>query len=146
MDKIEEFLIYYVDGASAANLRTCSSLRLCERKVKVCLIQKWWADVLLRKWVRTVYIQSGLPYKHQNTTCKICKTRSISDAVYMNTKLLFSCHACYGGIEADIIQEVYPQMYSPLHTAYVIFVERNRIDFDNMITENEFAYENCRTQ
>lgn len=146
MEKVEDFLIFYVDRESARNLMTCSSSRLCERKMKVCRIEKWWAKVLLQKWVRTVYAQAGLPFKKQNTTCKICKRRPISDAVYLNTKLLFSCHACYGGIESDIIHEIYPQLYSPLHTAYVIFIERGRIDFENMMTEDGFAYENCRTQ
>ena len=84
MEEIEELLLYYVDSESARNLRTCSSLRLCERKVKVHQIEKWWTKVLLAKWVRTVYNRSGLPYKHQNLKCKLCKTRPISDAVYMN--------------------------------------------------------------
>ena len=146
MEQIEEFLLYYVDRESAKNLRTCSSLRLCERKLKVCKIENWWKKMLLVKWVHNVYEQCGLPYKRQNLTCKMCKTRPISDAVYMNTKLLFSCSACYAGIEADVISEVYPQLYSPLHTAYVLFVERGRIDFNNMMLEEYNQYENCRTQ
>jgi len=146
MEKIEEFLIYYVDKKSAINLRTCSSLRLCDRKVKVCQIENWWYKVCLTNWVRTVYNQSDLPYKRPNLTCKICKIRPISDAVYLNNKLLFSCHSCYGAIEADVLNEVYPQLYSPLHTGYVLFVRRGNVEFENMMTEGDFAYENCRTQ
>lgn len=146
MEHIEDLLIHYVDSKTAKNLRTCSKLRICERKVIVCKIEKWWSDILLGKWVRKVYSRSGLPYKRQSTKCKICKTRPISDAVYINKKLLFSCHACYGGIEADVLHEVYPQLYSPLHTAYVIFVERGRIFFDDMVSEDPYSFENCRTQ
>jgi len=152
MEFLDDFLLPYVDAQSALSLRTCSTLKLCDKKVRVIQIERWWSDLKKKKWTKNVHLLCGIPFKRQNLKCKICKRRQITDAVYMNHKLLFSCAACYGSIEADVIHEVYPQIYSPLHAAFVLFVERGRVEFEHMPTElvledlQEFGHENCRTQ
>ena len=146
MDLIDGLIVYYLDVKSAMSLRVCNSKQFCVHKVKVYIIEKWWRDILLKGWVRKVYDCSGLPYKKQQLQCKFCSKRRICDAVLLNRKLMFSCFSCYAGLEADVIHEIYPQIFTPLHTAYVLFVRQNDVNFERMHVEHSEEYENCRTQ
>ena len=157
MELIENEIMEFIDVKTSSSLRVCSSRLLGDLKFRVCLIESWWKSILNNRWVRDVYESVSLPYKKQPITCKLCKKFPVTEAVYMNTKIIFSCFVCYYGIEADVINEIYPQMYQPLHTTYsTSWLKSGEIKYSNMVVE-EFVrqidieidgdvYENCRTQ
>lgn len=152
MELIENQLLQFIDMKTCSSLRACSSHMLGNLKFKICKIEIWWKSILHNRWIKDIYESVSLPHKKQPIICKLCKTHPVTEAVYMNTKIIFSCFRCYYGIECDVINEVYPQMYQPLHTTY----STGEIEFKNMVVE-EFVrhinedidrdvYENCRTQ
>ena len=153
MELVENQILYFIDAKTSVSLRACSSKLLGDLKFKVCVIESWWKSILLNRWMSDVYKSVSLPIQKQPITCKLCKKSPVTEAVYMNTKVIFSCFGCYCAIEDDIINEIYPQMYQPLHTTYsVSWLQSCEVEFSNMMVE-EFVgimvqedYENCRTQ
>ena len=145
MQLIEDHVLAFLDWRTSGRLRVCSSEKLGDLKFQVCLIEKWWKHISLKKWVKKVYDKFGLSFCRRSLSCRICRKSASTDVVFLNNKLIFCCNACYFGVESDLISEIYPQMYTPLHAEYSEY--SNNIYFTPILLEEiDFGFENCRTQ
>lgn len=138
MDYVEGLVLPYVNLKSAFNMQIVSSSRFFKEKIYVYKIENWYLHLLKQKWIRSVFQKARLPYKKTSVICKLCKRAKITEAVSMNNKLIFSCYACYNCIEGDIISEIYPQLYDPLHISYVCFFKRDDHYFQPIFSDEEW--------
>lgn len=152
MDLVEDCILPYVDIKSILSLRCCNSLKFGTLKFKVAIIEKWWKNIILKRWIYSVCESVNvLCHVQKNLKCNICKNKCTSDAVFINSNLIFTCHTCFQGLSIDIYNEIYPLKSNPYHTAIYTCSQSVPVYWDSNFFNNEIDYEallfdTCRNQ
>tara|TARA_B100001287_G_scaffold263271_1_gene253980 strand:+ start:3096 stop:3539 length:444 start_codon:yes stop_codon:yes gene_type:complete len=147
MNIVWDIVEYYIDERSAISLYMTCSNKLCAKKRSVAIIERWWINMYLKEWIsKIVELLPSEGYKGNtfNKRCSICKSRCLSEVIVMNNKTMFTCFACFAGVESDLVAEVFPQLYIPLHSSFHLYKISGVVQFNPIYTD--WQYENCRTQ
>lgn len=158
MDHLEQFLLPYLDIKTAKSIFLTSKLKMGLIKIKACLIEKWWRERVFLNWVKCVYSNIGVPPEKESFICKFCKKNESSDFVYLNHDFIFLCSKCYASLEIDVIHDVFPLLYAPLHARMQKTILIKKVHFKEIYPEYGMFFlgrggfeeredaENCRTQ
>jgi len=154
MDILEDQIIEYIDAKTAALARVCSKAMLFNTKFLVNKIEIWYTELLVWCWIREInkIIYKKVPdnyclsYSKGCTKCKLCGEHYISDVVYVNNKLIFSCYICFCQIEDDVLNESSYYQHDTLHTYYDDYKLTKNVTFHIIQDEIDVSYENCRAQ